>query len=138
MQEKRKICRFEWIMYIAAIVTLAVGIFLIISAITYISSYYSSYGMSMSSGWKDAVQYVLSNSGSWFVYALIFFTAGRIIARLEAVKAFGTKDTPAAGKSKAGKGKPDKAASSKDSSSEEAEAEEKAVKAVETPEQKQD
>lgn len=133
MQEKRKICRFEWIMYIAAIVTLAVGIFLIISAITYISSYYSSYGMSMSSGWKDAVQYVLSNSGSWFVYALIFFTAGRIIARLEAVKAFGTKDTPAAGK-----GKPDKAASSKDSSSEEAEAEEKADKAVETPEQKQD
>lgn len=85
-------------MYIASIIVLAVAVLMIISAITYIKSYFSSYGMSMSSGWKDAFQYILSNSGSWFVFSLFFFAAGRIIARLEQIKPFGSVSNPKAEK----------------------------------------
>ena len=87
----RKKTKFEIVMYVAAIVMLVFAAFMIWSSVVYIKSYYSSYGMSISEGLKDAIQYILSNSATWIVYALIFFGMARITARLENIKAYPRK-----------------------------------------------
>lgn len=87
----RKKTKFEIVMYVLAIVMLVFAAFMIWSSVIYIKSYYSSYGMSITEGLKDAIQYILSNSATWVVYALIFFGMARITARLENIKAYPQK-----------------------------------------------
>ena len=91
--------RLELIFYILAIVCMAVFVLLLITAILYIKNYFSSYGMSFSQGWKDAIQYVISNSGSWAVYSVILFGIARITRRLEHIKPLPVP-TPSAGLSR--------------------------------------
>lgn len=90
--KKRKVKALEVVLYVLAGISLVCAILMTIGAIAYIHSYYSSYGMSVASGWKDAVQYILNNSGNWVVFTLLFFAAARIIARLDTINPdFGKK-----------------------------------------------
>ncbi|MGI6737486.1 MAG: hypothetical protein ACOX41_09310 [Anaerovoracaceae bacterium] len=78
--------RFELVLYIITIVLAAIGAYLTYRAINYISQYYASYGMSSGGNWQDNFQYVLSQSGVWFVYAFFAYAGARIVARLDYIK----------------------------------------------------
>ena len=84
---KRPKTKLEKVMYILAIIMAVFGSYMIYAAIAYIISYYSNYSMSISDGLVDVIQYVISNSAQYFVYALIFFSIARITVRLENIKA---------------------------------------------------
>lgn len=91
-KKKRTVKKMEITLYVLAAISLVCAVLMAIGAISYIHSYYSSYGMSIASGWKDAVQYILNNSGNWVVFTLLFFAAARIVARLDAINPeFGKK-----------------------------------------------
>jgi len=82
---KNKKPKIVTLLYVAAIILLIVGCYMIYTSIAYVISYYSGYGMSVSSGMKDMIQYVITNSLSYFIYALLVFAAGRIYLKLNAL-----------------------------------------------------
>ena len=67
------------IMYAASALLAVIFIYMLIEAITYIGDYMASYGMAFGDMWSDAIQYVLSSSISYLVFALLLFAAGKII-----------------------------------------------------------
>ena len=70
-------------LYVCAGLSLAYGIFMVYYSITYVQSYYEDYGMSISEGIKDVVQYVISSSTSYIGFAILFFAAAMILMRME-------------------------------------------------------
>lgn len=67
------------IMYAASALLAVIFIYMLIEAITYIGDYMASYGMAFGDMWSDAIQYVLSSSISYLVFALLLFAAGKIL-----------------------------------------------------------
>ena len=67
------------IMYAASALLAVIFIYMLIEAIAYIGDYMASYGMAFGDMWSDAIQYVLSSSISYLVFALLLFAAGKII-----------------------------------------------------------
>ena len=70
---------FARVLYVISAVLLLVFVYMLYVNITYISSYTASYGMSFSDMWQEAVQYIVTGSINYFVYAVLVFSAGRII-----------------------------------------------------------
>lgn len=67
------------VMYAASALLAVIFIYMLIEAITYIGDYMASYGMAFGDMWSDAIQYVLSSSISYLVFALLLFAAGKIL-----------------------------------------------------------
>lgn len=72
-------------LYVCGGVSLVLGIFMIYYSITYLWSYYSSYGMSMSDGILDVIQYVVTSSGTYFGFAILFVVCGVLLKKLDAL-----------------------------------------------------
>lgn len=71
-------------LYVVAAVLAVIFVYMLIVNIMYISSYTASYGMSFSDMWQEAVQYIVTGSVSYFVYALLVFAAGKIVSIVQA------------------------------------------------------
>ncbi len=71
------------ILYVLAALSLICAGFMLYYSITYVQSYYESYGMSMSEGITEVIQYVISGSGTYLGFAVVFWAAGLILAKLE-------------------------------------------------------
>lgn len=83
-KKRRSLCGKGVIgLYICAALSLICGGYMIYYSITYVQSYYSSYGMSISEGMKDVIQYVISNSSIYFGFAILFFVAGVILKKVD-------------------------------------------------------
>ncbi len=67
-------------LYVVAAVLAVIFVYMLIVNIMYISSYTASYGMSFSDMWQEAVQYIVTGSVSYFVYAVLVFAAGKIVS----------------------------------------------------------
>lgn len=70
------------LMYIISAVLAVIFVYMLIVNIMYISSYAASYGMKFSDMWQEAVQYIVTGSVSYFVYAVLVFSAGKVIGML--------------------------------------------------------
>lgn len=80
--EKKKLPACTLILYIFAAVSLICAGFMLYYSITYVQSYYESYGMSISDGITEVLQYVISGSGIYLGFAVLFWAAGLILAKL--------------------------------------------------------
>ena len=69
-------------LYICSGISLIGGIFMAWYSLSYVTEYYESYGMSVTEGINDVLQYVLSSSGSFFGFAVLLFSAGIIIRKM--------------------------------------------------------
>lgn len=67
-------------LYVVAAVLAVIFVYMLIVNIMYISSYAASYGMSFSDMWQEAVQYIVTGSVSYFVYAVLVFATGKIVS----------------------------------------------------------
>lgn len=74
-----KMSKLALIMYIAAGVLGAIFIYMFIYAINYINNYITSYSMSFGDMWKDAIQYIVSSSINYLVFALLLFIGGKTL-----------------------------------------------------------
>lgn len=79
---KKKGSGFAKFLYVVAAVLTVIFVYMLIVNIMYISSYAASYGMSFTDMWQEAVQYIVTGSVSYFVYAVLVFSAGKIISKL--------------------------------------------------------
>lgn len=71
-------------LYVVAAVLAVIFVYMLIVNIMYISSYTVSYGMSFSDMWQEAVQYIVTGSVSYFVYAVLVFAIGKIVSIVQA------------------------------------------------------
>lgn len=71
------------ILYVCAALSLICAGFMLYYSITYVQSYYESYGMSMSEGITDVMQYVISGAGTYMGFAVLFWAAGLILTKLK-------------------------------------------------------
>lgn len=69
-------------LYICSGISLVCGIFMAWYSVSYVMDYYQSYGMSVTEGMSDALQYVLSSSGGCFGFAVVFVSAGIMLQKL--------------------------------------------------------
>ncbi len=67
------------VLYIVAALLGVMFIYTVISNVSYVSSYASGYGMSVSDMLGQAVSYVLTNSLTWLVYGILVFASARIL-----------------------------------------------------------
>lgn len=67
------------VLYIVAALLGVMFIYTVISNVSYVSSYASGYGMSISDMLGQAISYVLTNSLTWLVYGILVFASARIL-----------------------------------------------------------
>lgn len=79
---KKKLPAYTVILYVLAAASLICAGFMLYYSITYVQSYYESYGMSISDGITEVIQYVISGSGTYLGFAVLFWAAGLILAKL--------------------------------------------------------
>lgn len=92
---KGKSSKLAIVMYVGAIVSAAVFIYMVVSSISYINGYAASYGMGFSDMWADGIQYVLSSSANYIVYALVLFALGKILDIIQNEKTVEADEQPA-------------------------------------------
>ena len=69
------------ILYIISGIIAAYGAYMIYFNIAYVINYYASAGTSISSDLANVIQYIISNSVLYFIYALIIFIGARILKK---------------------------------------------------------
>lgn len=69
-------------MYTIAVILAVFFVYMVIVNVLYINDYVALYGMSFAGMWAEAVQYVITGSISYLVYAVLVFGAGKIIGIL--------------------------------------------------------
>lgn len=79
-------------LYVLAAVLAAVFLYMLVVNIMYISSYSASYGMAFSDMWQEAIQYIVTGSVSYLVYAALVFCAGKILDMLSTGAAVSYED----------------------------------------------
>lgn len=67
------------LLYIVSAVLFIVFAYMVVSNIMYINTYTASYGMNFSDMWKESVQYVVTGSMSYLVYALVLLAVAKIL-----------------------------------------------------------
>ena len=84
------------ILYVISALLLVIFIYMIVAAVKYTGSYMVSYGMEFSDMGMDAIKYVIDGSMSYFVYAVLIFSVGKIISMLgeKAVSGDADDETP--------------------------------------------
>lgn len=71
-------------LYVISGILAVIFVYMLIVNVMYTKNYLASYGMTFSDMWMDSVQYVLTGSISYLVYAILIFCVGRIISMLQA------------------------------------------------------
>lgn len=82
-QTKKNMTWLPKTLYIIAAVIAVIFVYMIIVNVMYIKNYLASYGMTFSDMMMDSVQYVITGSISYLVYAILVFCAGKIISMLQ-------------------------------------------------------
>lgn len=82
MTKKKHKMLIRNLMFITACALAAVGTIMLISGISYIHSYYSTYGMKLSDGFMSALTYVISQCGYWYAFGLVFFFGSKIYEKV--------------------------------------------------------
>lgn len=77
-----KTSALEIVLYIVAGITAAIAIYMTYSAISYISSYYSNYGVSINSNPGQAIQYIVGQAFAYYAWMFVFFVLARVIRKL--------------------------------------------------------
>lgn len=67
-------------LYVISVILLLIFVFMLIGNIGYIRNYIASYGMSVSDMVMESIQYVVTNSLSYLVYAVLVFCAAKVIS----------------------------------------------------------
>lgn len=85
MEKKKEMCTkrntgLVRVLYVISVILLLIFVFMLIGNIGYIRNYIASYGMSVSDMVIESVQYVVTNSLSYLVYAVLVFCAAKIIS----------------------------------------------------------
>jgi len=78
--------KFIIALYVISGILTAYGGYMIYYTIGYIKDYYASYSTSISDDLANVIQYIITNSALYFVYALLLFTAARILKRVLDIK----------------------------------------------------
>lgn len=73
-------------LYVISALIAVVFVYMMIVNIMYIQNYLASYGMAFSDMWMDSIQYILTGSISYLVYAILVFCAGKLISMVGAGK----------------------------------------------------
>lgn len=84
-------------LYVISALIAVVFVYMMIVNIMYIQNYLASYGMAFSDMWMDSIQYILTGSISYLVYAILVFCAGKLISMVGAGKADVLPDAEFAG-----------------------------------------
>lgn len=85
-KQRRSLCKkCEIALYVCAGLSFICGIYMLYYSIAYVNSYYSSYGMSMSDGIKDVLQYVVSSTGTYIGFTILFLAAAIILNRVDKI-----------------------------------------------------
>ncbi len=74
--------KFVIVLYVITGIITAYGAYMIYYTINYIKDYYASYGTAVSDDLANVIQYIITNSVIYFVYALLLFTGARILKRI--------------------------------------------------------
>lgn len=74
-------------LYVISAVIAVIFVYMVIVNIIYIKNYLASYGMAFSDMRMDSIQYILTGSTSYLVYAILVFCAGKLISMAGAEKA---------------------------------------------------
>lgn len=69
------------ILYVISGIIAAYGAYMIYFSIDYVIQYYTSAGTSVSSDLASVIQYIISNSVPYFIYALIIFIGARLLKK---------------------------------------------------------
>lgn len=86
VKKRRSLCKKGVIgLYVCAGLSLVCTLYMLYYSITYVSSYYAGYGMSISEGIKDVVQYVISSTGNYLGFAILFLAAAVILNKVDAL-----------------------------------------------------
>lgn len=85
MEKKKDMCTkrntgLVGVLYVISVILLLIFVFMLIGNIGYIRNYITSYGMSVSDMVMESVQYVVTNSLSYLVYAVLVFCAAKVIS----------------------------------------------------------
>lgn len=70
--------KFEITMYVISGLLAVYTVYMLYSTITYLTSYFSQYGSSLSSNFGTAIGYILTQCLVYLVYAILTFAAARI------------------------------------------------------------
>ena len=81
--EKKNGNGFVKFLYVVSAVLAVIFVYMMIVSIMYIRSYAVSYGMAFSDMWQEAVQHIVTESVSYFVYAVLVFSAGAILSKVQ-------------------------------------------------------
>lgn len=84
---KNKANNLAKVLYVISAVLAAIFVYMVGAAVNYINSYMVSYGMDFSEMGMDAAKYVIDNSVSYFVYAVLIFSVGKLINMISESKA---------------------------------------------------
>lgn len=85
MEKKKEMCTkrntgLVRVLYVISVILLLIFVFMLIGNIGYIRNYITSYGMSVSDMVMESVQYIVTNSLSYLVYAVLVFCAAKVIS----------------------------------------------------------
>lgn len=85
MEKKKEMCTkrntgLVGALYVISVILLLIFVFMLIGNIGYIRNYITSYGMPVSDMVMESVQYVVANSLSYLVYAVLVFCAAKVIS----------------------------------------------------------
>ena len=72
--------------YIVAIILVLYGAYMLVEVYDYLSSYYTSYGLDMMDYLETVINYFISNSAAYFIYAFICYGIGMMIKTLGEIK----------------------------------------------------
>lgn len=72
--------------YVIAILFLVYGAYMIYTVYNYLISYYASYNVGMWDDVANTLQYFVSNTSSYFVYAVLCYGVGMILQSLHELK----------------------------------------------------
>lgn len=72
--------------YVIAILFLAYGAYMIYTVYNYLITYYASYNVGMWDDVANTLQYFVSNTSSYFVYAVLCYGVGMILQFLHDIK----------------------------------------------------
>lgn len=77
---------FRCLMYVLGVLAMIFGAYMIYYSITYTLDYYQGYGLSVTDGLKDLIQYTLTQALPWFIYGVLLIGVAKVLYRLDGKK----------------------------------------------------
>lgn len=73
------------VLYVLSAVLLVYAVYMVFSTVNYLSSYFQTYSTTIGSNLGDSFNYILTNTLSYFLYAVFLFTAGKVYDAVRAL-----------------------------------------------------